>query len=178
MSNPRKSNEYTVVEPTKEDNNGGEILEATSTISGLDLNSSMHTLQIRFFFKPILCAHCRDFIWGEGYLGYGCTKCGICVHSKCKIFLLGNKTDLQNEALKCKKENKVSLEAKTRANIYSVENWSIDIVKQWLAVVNLHRYAEIFATYKINGVKLLTLDICKTNYLLLFVFIIICIYYN
>ena len=61
--------------------------------------------------------------------------------------------------LKCDGEKKVQLEAITRSNVYAIENWSIDIVKQWLAVVNLHRYAEVFATYKINGSKLISLDI-------------------
>lgn len=138
MSSERKSNDYQQFDPTN-DNRIDEQQE----------KKDAHSFQIRFFFKPIYCANCRDFIWGEGYVGYGCTSCGMCVHSKCKLFT----------ASKCATDKKVSLEAITRSNIYSIENWSIDIVKQWLAVVNLHRYAEVFATYKINGVQLLSLDI-------------------
>ena len=111
-----------------------------------------HSFQIRFFYKPILCTHCRDYIWGQGHIGFGCTSCSICIHSKCKIF-----TDATSE---CSPQTAhTSLEAITRSNLYPIENWSIDLVKQWLAVVNLHRYAQVFSTYNINGPKLLSLDI-------------------
>ena len=117
-----------------------------------ETNKSIHQFQIRFFYKPILCEHCRDYIWGEGYIGVGCINCSICVHTKCKIFLASSN---------CvgKRPDQPVLESITRSNLYPIENWSVDIVKQWLAVVNLHRYAEVFSIYNINGAKLLTLDI-------------------
>jgi len=165
-NNVRKTNDYQMFDPTfttnsnKDDSLPAQTVAPVATTSynevdKCEIPTSAHTFQIRFFFKPIFCAHCHDYIWGEGYVGYGCTSCGVCVHSKCKFF-----TTSRNEAIsKCNTDKKVSLEAITRSNIYSIENWSIDIVKQWLAVVNLHRYAEVFATYKINGAQLLTLDI-------------------
>ncbi|CAF0924191.1 unnamed protein product [Brachionus calyciflorus] len=109
-----------------------------------------HTFQIRCFLKPSLCLHCNDFIWGEGFIGYSCLKCSKCVHNKCKLFV--NKS-------KCFANDPHTIDQTSRANLYPVENWSINTVKEWLAVVNLHRYAEIFSTYNINGVKLLSLDV-------------------
>ena len=162
----RKSNDYQMYEPSliNADNSIPEeaLSPAHTSSDDISAKSQQHLFQIRFFFKPILCAYCRDYIWGEGYCGYGCAKCGKCVHAKCKMFLQENtNANDQNEQWACgdPAEKGMALEAITRSNLYPVENWSIDIVKQWLAVVNLHRYAEVFATYKINGSKLLTLDI-------------------
>ena len=39
-----------------------------------------------------------------------------------------------------------------------VEDWDIYEVKKWMAVVNLHRYSEIFANHNIDGSELLKLD--------------------
>lgn len=112
-----------------------------------------HSFQIRFFGKPILCAHCRDYVWGEGHVGFGCVSCGLCVHNRCKIFLMGVNCPKNDAA------QSTSLDANTKSTYYPVENWTINLVKEWLAVVNLHRYAEVFSTYNINGAKLLNLDI-------------------
>jgi hypothetical protein len=114
-----------------------------------------HSFQIRFFFKPILCSHCSDYIWGEGYLGYGCVKCGICTHAKCKLFIMSPSPHCDEN-----QHNKASqLDANTKSTYFAVSDWTVNIVKEWLAVVNLHRYAEVFSSYNINGAKLLDLDI-------------------
>ena len=114
-----------------------------------------HSFQIRFFFKPILCSHCSDYIWGEGYLGYGCVKCGICTHAKCKLFIMSPSPHCDEN-----QHNKASqLDANTKSTYFAVSDWTVNIVKEWLAVVNLHRYAEVFSSYNINGAKLLNLDI-------------------
>ena len=110
-----------------------------------------HSFQIRFFFKPILCSHCSDYIWGEGYLGYGCVKCGICTHAKCKLFVSAPSNHCEDRASQ--------LDVNTKSAYFAVSDWTVNIVKEWLAVVNLHRYAEVFASYNINGAKLLNLDI-------------------
>ncbi len=105
-----------------------------------------HNFQIRFFHKPILCLHCHDYIWGAGYIGYGCLRCAECVHFKCLIFTA--------KATVCANTPDTSLsllEKNTKPNLYPIENWSSDLVKQWLAVVNLHRYAEVFSKYNITG---------------------------
>jgi hypothetical protein len=111
-----------------------------------------HSFQIRFFHKPVLCVHCRDYIWGEGHLGFGCVHCSQCVHTRCKLFVTA-------DGVVCSHNDPVSLDSLTKSSYYPVDNWTINLVKEWLAVVNLHRYAEVFATYNITGSKLLSLDI-------------------
>ena len=111
-----------------------------------------HAFQLRFFHKPVLCVHCMDYIWGAGYIGYMCAKCLQCVHFKCLIFV-GKQAacERRTDAVEC-------MDTVTKPNPYPIENWSNELVKQWLAVVNLHRYAEVFAKYSITGSKLLALN--------------------
>ena len=110
-----------------------------------------HSFQVRFFHKPILCMHCFDYIWGSGYVGYGCVNCAWCVHSKCVLFA--------QALIECKEAScDSSLDLNTKSVIYPIENWNSDLVKQWLAVVNLHRYAEVFSKYNITGSKLIHLN--------------------
>jgi hypothetical protein len=126
---------------------------------------SRHSFQIRFYHRPMLCMHCRDYIWGEGHVGYTCLRCVQCVHASCRLFA--------NFASECpgtaaSRENMETVAATnideiTRAHVYPVENWTTTIVKEWLAVVNLHRYAEVFYTYNINGAKLLALDMYQLS---------------
>lgn len=150
------------------------VEEKDTPIKSTTLNE--HNFNIRFFYKPILCLHClgkllsinfklliirlniiyphvfKDYIWGSGYIGYGCKTCSKCVHFKCLIFV--------SKSLSCVEaaSEDLSLDQLTKSTIYPIENWSIDIVKEWLAVVNLHRYAEVFAKYNINGSKLISLS--------------------
>jgi hypothetical protein len=111
-----------------------------------------HSFQVRFFYKPVLCVHCIDYVWGSGYIGYGCTKCAQCVHFKCLIFVA------KHDVCKAFSDAQNKLDSITKSNFYPIENWSTDLVKQWLAVVNLHRYAEVFFKYNISGSKLITLN--------------------
>lgn len=115
-----------------------------------DITSEHHSFQIRSFLKPTICFHCDDFIWGEGLIGYSCLKCSKCTHNKCKLFVNNSKCD-QNDVN--------TIDKITRKTLFPVENWCVNTVKEWLAVVNLHRYSEIFGNYGINGVKLLSLDV-------------------
>ena len=110
-----------------------------------------HEFQVRFFHRPVLCLHCRDFIYGEGYIGYACTGCGLCVHAVCRLFA--------NVLTNCSAEHLTQNENLTRPSLIPIESWSATCVKEWLAVVNLHRYAEVFFAYSIDGAKLLRLDI-------------------
>lgn len=132
-----------------------EIGKSNSSQLNATTQKGSHSFQIRFFQNPILCLHCNDYIWGEGHLGFGCLNCAKCVHSKCALFIV----KLSN----CSKTDQLNLDSITRPNLYPIENWSVNVVKEWLAVVNLHRYAEVFATYNINGSKLLDLDIYQLH---------------
>ncbi|RNA43297.1 phosphatidylinositol 3-kinase regulatory subunit alpha [Brachionus plicatilis] len=115
-----------------------------------DAPSEIHSFQIRSFLKPKICFHCNDFIWGEGFIGYSCLKCSQCVHNKCRLFVNNSKC-LENDA--------ETIDEISRKTLFPVENWCVQTVKEWLAVVNIHRYSEIFGNYGINGVKLLSLDV-------------------
>lgn len=131
--------------PVESDNDLKTVLDADS--------KQYHSFSIRFFHKPVLCLHCRDYIWGAGYIGYGCYKCAECVHFKCLLFV-SKRPDCKNT------ENPTAsrLDQLTKANLYPIENWNASMVKQWLAVVNLHRYAEVFSKYNITGSKLIMLN--------------------
>ena len=124
---------------------------------GQDQIQPEHNFQIRFFHKPVLCLHCQDYIWGAGYIGYGCSRCAECVHFKCLIFTA------QQTCANTPDTATPLLDTKTKLNLYPIENWSIDLVKQWLAVVNLHRYAEVFSKYSITGSKLIMLNTEQLN---------------
>lgn len=135
--------------------NPSSVTSSLSNERGEAAKKQTHTFQVRFFNKPVLCAHCSDYIWGEGYLGFGCVQCGSCVHTRCKLFLTAG------NASECVSSAGVGqhLDAKTKSAYFAVDAWTVTMVKEWLAVVNLHRYAEVFSTYNINGSKLLSLDI-------------------
>lgn len=137
---------------------------SSATANGTSLTlvkKPTHSFQIRFFYKPILCAHCSDYIWGEGYLGFGCVHCGKCVHTRCKLFLSAGVSSECHPGNEGENGNGGThqLDAKTKSAYFGIDNWSVTMVKEWLAVVNLHRYAEVFSTYNINGNKLLAIDI-------------------
>jgi hypothetical protein len=163
MSNPYDSNSPRYLQLNEfetSENDTYQIETTTKVIETEEIpasNSNEHNFTIRFFYKPILCFHCRDYIWGAGYIGYGCKNCSKCVHFKCLIFVSKptkinccSKIDEQQIAL--------SLDSFTKSNIYPIENWNNDLVKEWLAVVNLHRYAEVFSKYNITGSKLISLS--------------------
>jgi hypothetical protein len=155
MSNElRKMNEYVQVnyeKQTSQQTSRGNSLEKA------DSGGKTHSFHIRFFLKPILCFHCRDYVWGEGYVGYACTKCGECIHAKCKLFASSTPCQLNGSF------QETDLDSITCSNLVRIENWSIDVVKQWLAVTNLHRYAEVFANYNVNGSQLLNIDVYQLS---------------
>jgi hypothetical protein len=118
-------------------------------------NATRHSFQVRFFHRPVLCMHCRDYVWGEGHVGYACVRCVRAVHASCKVFV-----NSHTEACPGVPSNgaATSIDQITRPTWCTVDSWSSTQVKEWLAVVNLHRYAEVFVTYNIDGGKLLNLD--------------------
>jgi hypothetical protein len=120
-------------------------------------NIQNHNFQLRFFHRPVLCFFCKDYIYGEGYVGYGCNECSKYIHATCGVFRK------LFEPCSLTRQNSSSLDTLTYPNYYPVDNWTEDTIKEWLAVVNLHRYAEIFHTYNINGAKLFALDLNKLN---------------
>ena len=106
-----------------------------------------HSFQVRFFVRPVLCSHCNDYIWGAGHLGVSCTQCTQCVHTKCQIFVSKSVCSVKSGGT-----------SETVPTNVPVDKWTVINVKEWLAVVNLHRYAELFSNNQIDGARLLKLD--------------------
>ena len=114
--------------------------------------SNQHKLFVpTFFVTPVLCSFCSDYIWGSGSVGYSCQSCFKAVHSQCKNLFVINR--LQDEC-----QQNACIENKQRRFSefnYKIEKvWSFCEVKEWLAVVNLHRYSEVFTKGDIDGEKL------------------------
>ena len=113
-----------------------------------------HLFQVNYFRTPILCSHCHDYIWGTSSIGYKCVKCGLYVHSECKLFVCKDE---------CEKASSDGAELLLSVNEepFAIDCWSKIEVREWLAVVNLHRYSELFYKSSINGPKLLSLNVEK-----------------
>ena len=114
---------------------------------------STHSFKVNFFINPLLCDYCSDYIWGSGYIGYTCDRCFKSVHSQCKYFLLSNQCNdyiTSSTSLIRKRFSKEN---------YKIEKvWTVNEVKEWLAVVNLHRYSEVLAKMETNGERLFKID--------------------
>lgn len=115
-----------------------------------------HTLKIVFFQNPVLCCYCKDYIWGSGFIGYTCEECHKCLHAQCKVYL--------SESNICVPVAPTSptlqlLNKKLRQTTYKIEDlWTVNEVKEWLAVVNLHRFSESFSMFNVSGETLKQLD--------------------
>jgi hypothetical protein len=150
-NNNNNDNDNRIESNNKENQNDSKTtLEGDNQKNNKQLGT--HLFVLRFFREPILCIHCHDYIWGAGHIGFGCQNCLKCVHNKCLVFLHKSKTCDSNSA------SNVQLGSVLLEN-YPINKWSINTVKEWLAVVNLHRYSQVFSTYKIDGQQLLDLNI-------------------
>lgn len=108
-----------------------------------------------FFITPVLCSYCSDYIWGSGSIGYSCQSCFKAVHSQCKNLFVINRSQDECEENSCI-DNK---QRRFSDSKYQIEKlWSFCEVKEWLAVVNLHRYSEVFPKAEIDGEKLFKID--------------------
>lgn len=101
-----------------------------------------HLTRAIFFVTPVLCSNCQDYIWGTGAVGVTCKDCGQCFHNECA-------SDAVSFA-NCSK----SLPAK-QPPIHNqpvpLAQWTIRNVAEWMAVVNLHRYAHVFMQHDKKG---------------------------
>ena len=119
---------------------------------------SHRNFKITFFVSPVLCAYCSDYIWGSGFVGYTCDRCFIVVHSQCKnLFVI--KTQRIGDEDECQENSYIDNKRRCIEDSYRIEKlWSFCEVKEWLAVVNLHRYSEVFAKSEIDGDKLFKIN--------------------
>lgn len=107
-----------------------------------------HQLVDAFFLTPILCTHCNDYIWGSGVVGKKCKDCNKCFHCICV---------LHASQLQCKQASD-SLPVVTMDRDVPISQWTSANVVEWMAAVNLYRYAEIFRSKDIKGIDLQSLD--------------------
>ncbi|CAH0394038.1 unnamed protein product [Bemisia tabaci] len=110
--------------------------------------SHEHQLTGAYFITPILCRHCNDYIWGCGIVGHRCENCFACLHTVCLKYALN---------YPCQK-NKDILPPVTHTKDTPISDWSCSDVVEWMAAVNLYRYADVFRLKDIKGSDLPHLD--------------------
>lgn len=107
-----------------------------------------HRLVKSYFLRPILCFYCHDYIWGCGPEGMKCEGCAHCCHGICSAGVLASTV--------CSRERATHLDPPD--NCVPLEQWSVANVSDWLAALNLYRYAELFREQNIAGTDLKSMD--------------------
>ncbi|KAB0801497.1 hypothetical protein PPYR_05851 [Photinus pyralis] len=107
-----------------------------------------HRLGDVYFLTPILCGHCKDYVWGCGRVGVQCKDCHACFHKICVRFATN---------YVCQKNNEV-LTAATLDQDKPITEWSSSTVVEWMAALNLYPYADVFRCKDIKGSDLVHLD--------------------
>lgn len=130
------------------ENNDSGYCGSPSQTSGMRQHLHKHSLEDTNFLTPILCKHCNDFIWGSGNVGKKCKDCHCCFHLVCIPFAFNHVCQPTSDAFPII----------TMDRDVSVSQWSAANVVEWMAAVNLYRYAEIFKSKDIKGTELLSLD--------------------
>ncbi|XP_066986926.1 phosphatidylinositol 3-kinase regulatory subunit alpha isoform X4 [Macrobrachium rosenbergii] len=116
--------------------------------SGHTSPSGQHNLAQYYFLTPVLCGHCRDYIWGSGPVGKQCEECWACFHNVCTPF---------SAAHPCSRPHR-ALPPTTVTTDVPISQWSSINVVDWMATLNLAPYTEIFKAKDIKGSDLLSLD--------------------
>ncbi|KAL5287783.1 PIK3R3 family protein [Megaselia abdita] len=107
------------------------------------LPSSHHTIVSSFLTTPILCLHCRDYIWGSGHQSVCCNICLSYFHQSCKDFC---------QLYVCKQNTEVYPYVLPLPMLTDtpVTSWTNTHVLEWLAACNFFPFIELF---KVNNVK-------------------------
>ncbi|XP_053394066.1 phosphatidylinositol 3-kinase regulatory subunit alpha-like isoform X1 [Mercenaria mercenaria] len=105
-----------------------------------------HRLIDCFFLRPVVCFNCNDFIWGTGKVGKKCEACGACCHDCCV-------ETAKSTCHRIRTEDNV-----TSDRSIPLEDWSMQNVIDWMAALNLYRYAELFRDKGITGRHLTQMD--------------------
>ncbi|XP_057661841.1 phosphatidylinositol 3-kinase regulatory subunit alpha isoform X1 [Diorhabda carinulata] len=111
-------------------------------------NKPDHKFEDVYFLTPILCKHCKDYIWGQGHVGVKCKDCHACFHNFCLKF---------NLQYMCQKDND-ALPPVTLDYDKPISEWTCSNVIEWMAALNLYTYADVFRCKDIKGADLLHLD--------------------
>ncbi|XP_033213327.1 phosphatidylinositol 3-kinase regulatory subunit alpha isoform X2 [Belonocnema kinseyi] len=109
-----------------------------------------HILEDIYFVSPVLCAHCEDYIWGTGKVGFKCKECHACFHVVC--------SEYSGQHL-CQWSSKGhALPGQVFDKEKPVSEWTSLNVVEWMSALNLYRYADVFKSKDIKGSDLLNLD--------------------
>ncbi|XP_043525585.1 phosphatidylinositol 3-kinase regulatory subunit alpha isoform X2 [Frieseomelitta varia] len=109
-----------------------------------------HILIDIYFLTPILCKHCEDYVWGTGRVGVKCKECHACFHVVC--------SDYSGQHL-CQWSSKGhALPGQVLDKDKPVSEWTSLNVVEWMAALNLYRYADVFKSKDIKGSDLPFLD--------------------
>ncbi|XP_017888284.1 phosphatidylinositol 3-kinase regulatory subunit alpha isoform X2 [Ceratina calcarata] len=127
--------------------NGPYVYPAESTNSKLRNN---HVLIDIYFLTPVLCKHCEDYVWGTGRVGVKCQECHACFHVVC--------SEYSGQHL-CQWSSKGHvLPGQVLDKDKPVSEWTSLNVVEWMAALNLYRYADVFKSKDIKGCDLPFLD--------------------
>uniref|UniRef100_A0A6P7GN99 Protein kinase C delta type-like n=1 Tax=Diabrotica virgifera virgifera TaxID=50390 RepID=A0A6P7GN99_DIAVI len=107
-----------------------------------------HKFDDVFFLTPVLCRHCKDYIWGQGHIGVTCRDCHACFHNFCLKFCKQHVCQKNTEALP-----PVTLDYDK-----PIIEWTCSNVIEWMAAVNLYNYADVFRCKDVKGIDLMNLD--------------------
>lgn len=106
-----------------------------------------HRFVEAYFVKPVLCRHCHDYIWGTGPVGVKCESCGQCYHQSCQSQVVSGNCGRHDH------DDSSTLDRDTPVNAWS----NINVI-EWMAALNLYRYAELFKLKNIKGENLIELN--------------------
>ncbi|XP_054715372.1 phosphatidylinositol 3-kinase regulatory subunit alpha-like [Uloborus diversus] len=93
----------------------------------------------------------RDYIWGTGKVGVKCEECLECFHDVCVPYAPSH--PCQRSPGETKEPPPPTLEREV-----PLTQWTSSNVVEWMAALNLYRYAELFKSKDIKGCDLITLD--------------------
>ncbi|XP_076751688.1 phosphatidylinositol 3-kinase regulatory subunit alpha isoform X2 [Xylocopa sonorina] len=109
-----------------------------------------HVLIDIYFLTPVLCKHCEDYVWGTGRVGVKCKECHACFHVVC--------SEYSGQHL-CQWNSKGHvLPGQVLDKDKPVSEWTSLNVVEWMAALNLYRYADVFKSKDIKGSDLPFLD--------------------
>ncbi|XP_029034071.2 phosphatidylinositol 3-kinase regulatory subunit alpha isoform X2 [Osmia bicornis bicornis] len=109
-----------------------------------------HVLVDVYFLTPILCKHCEDYVWGTGKVGVHCEECHACFHVVC--------SEYSGQHL-CQWSSKGhALPGQVLDKDKPVNEWTSLNVVEWMAALNLYRYADVFKSKDVKGSDLPHLD--------------------
>ncbi|XP_021350181.1 phosphatidylinositol 3-kinase regulatory subunit alpha-like [Mizuhopecten yessoensis] len=107
-----------------------------------------HRLVDCFFLRPVICFYCKDYIWGTGKVGRRCDGCKKCCHLQCwEVY----------SNTHCRRDKNGTVPQTLDADV-PLKDWNVNDVVDWMAALNIYRYAQLFRDRNIDGTMLEDMD--------------------